>query len=149
MIKHESRFDEVYFVLNGLLNGDLDEVAFPAGDGDDPQADGWYFIPPGSADGVGPYISRKHAIDAANQRNRFFVIRVGDGSRTEEIPEGAQYDEAEDHVVLVSPPDEKRHGARRYTLGCYYDDRGVWEFVSNMNLDDGLTVVRQALKVSP
>jgi len=138
--------NDIYFVLNGFLDGDGDHPATPAGGGDDPpQEDGWYFLPVGATDGVGPHLSRQEALAAQNARKRYFL--VGDGP-TREIAEDAIYD-GPDHVFIVHPPMKDRHDARRYELSCYYDDRGVWEFVSNMTLDDGLAAVKQALRVSP
>jgi len=46
--------DDIYFVLNGLVNGEEGSRAVPAGSGNDPaQKDGWYFLLDGDADGQG------------------------------------------------------------------------------------------------
>lgn len=58
----------IYFVLNGLLNGEEGIYALPAGGGDDlPQEDGWYYLLEGEADGVGPYKSSNDALRAGGK----------------------------------------------------------------------------------
>ena len=48
----------VYFVKDGLFNGEEGVHAIPTGGGDDPpQRDGWYYIVDGMDDGVGPFKS--------------------------------------------------------------------------------------------
>lgn len=56
----------VYFVLNGLVNGEDGEYAIEAG-GDDARRvpDGWYFLKDGDADGTGPYDHKQEAEHAA------------------------------------------------------------------------------------
>lgn len=62
------RGSPVYFVLCSLLNGEEGVMAVPAGGGDDPpQADGWYYLIGGEADGHGPYPSREAALRAWEQ----------------------------------------------------------------------------------
>ena len=70
----------IYFVLNGFVNGEQGMYAVEAGSADARrQADGWYFLPPGASDGVGPHESRDAAVKAERDRRRFFV----------ETPDGA------------------------------------------------------------
>lgn len=54
-----------YFVLNGLVNGQDGTPAAKAGDGDEVQKDGWYYLFDGEADGNGPHESVQKAKDAA------------------------------------------------------------------------------------
>ena len=55
--------NRIYFVLNGLLNGEEGVYAIPAGGGEvPPQEDGWYFfVFDGDTDGEGPFDSRDEA----------------------------------------------------------------------------------------
>lgn len=54
-----------FFVLNGLLNGQVMEFALTAGF-EKQMRDGWYFLlDDGNPDGYGPYLSQQHAEKAA------------------------------------------------------------------------------------
>lgn len=55
---------EIYFVKNGLLNGEPGTFARTAGFGIQ-QKDGWYYLPPNADDGEGPFLTRGEAEDAA------------------------------------------------------------------------------------
>lgn len=55
----------IFFVLNGLVNGEDGNYAIPCGGGDDPRLeDGWYFLPDDGStdDGYGPFDSKDEAL---------------------------------------------------------------------------------------
>ena len=53
-----------YFVKNGWLNGEVGIFAKTAGFGEQ-QPDGWYYLPEGDDDGVGPFKTQTGAQEAA------------------------------------------------------------------------------------
>lgn len=54
----------MYFVLNGLINGEEGVRALTCGIGDQ-QPDGWYWIRDGMEDGIGPFDSKEAATRAS------------------------------------------------------------------------------------
>ena len=57
---------DVFFVLNGLVNGEEGVKALPAGGGqEEPLSDGWYFLHGENPDGLGPHRSRDEAVRKA------------------------------------------------------------------------------------
>lgn len=59
---------DVFFVLNGLVNGEEGVKALPAGGGqEEPLSDGWYFLRGENPDGQGPYRSRDEAVRKAER----------------------------------------------------------------------------------
>jgi hypothetical protein len=55
---------KIFFVLNGLLNGERGVYAAPAGGGNEPiTPDGWYYLKDGDEEGVGPFNSREDAAE--------------------------------------------------------------------------------------
>lgn len=69
---------DVFFVLNGLLNGEEGVKAVPAGGGDGRLSDGWYYLRPGDADGQGPYRSRDEAVRKAEWYAGMEKLDAGD-----------------------------------------------------------------------
>lgn len=89
---------DIYFVLNGLLNGESGVYAKTCGIGEQ-QPDGWYFMFDGMDDGIGPYGSREDAEEAYRDYTGPYVIVV-------------QYD---DSAVQAFGPFKTRKGAEE---GC-------------------------------
>lgn len=57
---------EFYFVLHKLFNGERGTYATTCGF-EEQQKDGWYYLPDGHDDGIGPFTSREDAEDAAKE----------------------------------------------------------------------------------
>lgn len=136
----------VYFVLGGLVNGETGVRALTAGVGEQ-QPDGWYVVPVGEADGIGPISSRQEAERIAdrlvNGGRRWFAL----GSDQGEIREIFETDESpflsEDTIVSVSPPDDR--GRRTYECECYYENTEHWSLTTTAPLPIALEVCRVAL----
>jgi hypothetical protein len=67
----------IFFVLNGLVNGDEDEYAYPSGgfEPSRPLDDGWYFFrDEGDADGDGPWDSYQEADREMKKRDQRQLI---------------------------------------------------------------------------
>lgn len=55
----------IFFVLNGLLDGERGIGAYWCGPPNRRMRDGWYWLrDDGDADGVGPFLSRDDAVEA-------------------------------------------------------------------------------------
>lgn len=95
---------DIYFVLNGLVNGERGASALPAGGGGESvQADGWYYLLPGDADGRGPYSSRDEAAEALRGETAWYILYHELDERApsfDRVPEGGPDADGEGEALI-------------------------------------------------
>lgn len=125
---------QIYFVLNGLVNGEDGKTAHEAG----PlnalipiQKDGWYWLLDGMVDGKGPFPSRNVAVTAAESEPMVFSFATDGTYRPYKDEDGGTgmvpvtvTQKAKNHYLLVCE--------------CYYSNGGIFNLEITQKLERAL-----------